>query len=243
MKSKSLGYLTLEQATAIYAYTMPGVYSDFNTAVRNGGGKNYKGFPFKALHFYLTNALKKLKTKFKNCYNVYRGVSMPTKVSLGQIIRFGQFTSTSRSLKVATGYGTATVFVMKTCRGTSIDDYSWFIKNEEVLVPPFKRFQVVAINGNQINLKPLPKTKSIYNCLAGAAIREVPSGGRQRESNQTDTTAKNHKHLQLSGRLPSGISSKGNLLECRIRPIGDRWFESGAMPLPAEARRSQWVAN
>ncbi|MGH0177379.1 UNVERIFIED_CONTAM: hypothetical protein FKN15_075011 [Acipenser sinensis] len=180
MKKKPLKDLTQEQVKALYAYSTKHIYTDFNTAVRNGGGNNYKGFPFKALHFYSTDALKKLKTKFKNCYNVYRGVSMPTKVSLGQIIRFGQFTSTSRSLKVATGYGTATVFVMKTCRGTSIDDYSWFIKNEEVLVPPFKRFQVVAINGNQINLKPLPKTKSIYNCLAGYAIagcgREFPGG-------------------------------------------------------------------
>ncbi|XP_058865952.1 NAD(P)(+)--arginine ADP-ribosyltransferase 2-like [Acipenser ruthenus] len=167
MKNKPLKGLTPEQATALFAYSTKHIYTDFNTAVRNGGGKNYKAFPFKALHFYLTDALKKLKTKFKNCYHVYRGVSKPTKVSLGQIIRFGQFTSTSRSLKVATGYGTETVFVMKTCRGTSIDDYSWFIKNKEVLVPPFERFQVVAVNGNQINLKPLPKSKSIYNCLAG----------------------------------------------------------------------------
>ncbi|XP_041099453.1 NAD(P)(+)--arginine ADP-ribosyltransferase 2-like isoform X2 [Polyodon spathula] len=166
MKNKPLKGLTPEQATAVYAYSTKYIYTDFNAAVRNGGGNNYKAFPFKALHFYLTEALKKLRTKFKNCYNVYRGVSMPTKVSLGQIVRFGQFTSTSRNLNVAEGYGTATVFVMKTCRGAPIDDYSWFIKNEEVLVPPFERFQVVAIFGNKINLTPLPETKSIYNCLA-----------------------------------------------------------------------------
>ncbi|XP_058866295.1 NAD(P)(+)--arginine ADP-ribosyltransferase 2-like [Acipenser ruthenus] len=166
MKSKSLGYLTLEQATAIYAYTMPGVYSDFNTAVRNGGGKNYKGFPFKALHFYITDALKKLKTKFKNCYHVYRGVSKPTSVGKGKTVRFGQFTSTSRSLQKAMHFGSGTIFHMRTCQGASIQSYSMFPAEDEVLVPPFERFRVEDVNGNQIRLTPLPKTTSIYNCLA-----------------------------------------------------------------------------
>ncbi|XP_034773641.1 NAD(P)(+)--arginine ADP-ribosyltransferase 1-like [Acipenser ruthenus] len=183
MKKKPLNGLTREQATAIYAYSTKYIYSDFNAAVRNGGGNNYKAFQFKALHFYLTDALKKLRSKYKNCYNVYRGVSKPTSVGIGKTVRFGQFTSTSRSLKVATGYGMATVFVMQTCRGVPIDDYSWFIKNEEVLVPPFERFRVVSVNGNQIRLKPLPKTKSIYNCLAGYAItgcgQEFPGGAAQ----------------------------------------------------------------
>ncbi|XP_041090319.1 erythroblast NAD(P)(+)--arginine ADP-ribosyltransferase-like [Polyodon spathula] len=166
MKSKSLGYLTLEQATAIYAYTMPGVYSDFNKAVRNGGEKNYKAFPFKALHFYLTDALKKLKTKFKNCYNVYRGVSKPTSVGKGKVVRFGQFTSTSRSLQKAKNFGSATIFHMVTCQGAPIQSYSMFPPENEVLVPPFERFRVEGINGHQIRLTPLPKTTSIYNCLA-----------------------------------------------------------------------------
>ncbi|XP_058865951.1 erythroblast NAD(P)(+)--arginine ADP-ribosyltransferase-like [Acipenser ruthenus] len=102
MKSKSLGYLTLEQATAIYAYTMPGVYSDFNTA----------------------------------------GVSKPTSVGKGKTVPFGQFTSTSRSLQKAMHFGSGTIFHMRTCQGASIQSYSMFPTEDEVLVPPFERFRV-----------------------------------------------------------------------------------------------------
>ncbi|XP_034773639.1 NAD(P)(+)--arginine ADP-ribosyltransferase 2-like [Acipenser ruthenus] len=166
LQYKPLGYLTLEQAMAIYTYTMQGVFSDFNAAVRNGGGNNYKAFPFKALHFYLTDALKKLRSKYKNCYNVYRGVSKPTSVGIGKTVRFGQFTSTSRSQQKAMQFGSGTVFHMRTCQGVAVQSYSMFPNEDEVLVPPFERFRVVSVNGNRIRLKRLPKTKSIYNCLA-----------------------------------------------------------------------------
>ncbi|XP_041091738.1 erythroblast NAD(P)(+)--arginine ADP-ribosyltransferase-like [Polyodon spathula] len=155
--------LNLEQATAIYAYTMD-VYNTFNEKVRNGG-KHYKAFPFKSLHFYLTDALKTLRSKQSKCYDVFRGVQDPFTANEGAIVRFGQFASTSLVKRVAENFGNGTLFAIKTCLGVPIEEYSDNQSEKEVLIPPFEKFKVLKVYGNQIHLARIPDKKSNSNCL------------------------------------------------------------------------------
>ncbi|MGH0174554.1 UNVERIFIED_CONTAM: hypothetical protein FKN15_068305 [Acipenser sinensis] len=159
--------LSSEQATAIYVFTMNAVYKKFNRAVRTGG-TNYTEFPFKALHFHLTDALKTLKSMKPKCYEVFRGVKNHTKV-VGNIVRFGQFTSTSVNKSVAERFGKETLFTIRTCLGASIKKYSAYSNEKEVLIPPFEKFKVMEVNGTEIRLENIEDHESYFNCLGGYA--------------------------------------------------------------------------
>ncbi|XP_058877763.1 NAD(P)(+)--arginine ADP-ribosyltransferase 2-like isoform X1 [Acipenser ruthenus] len=159
--------LSSEQATAIYVYTINDVYKKFNRAVRTGG-MNYTEFPFKAWHFHLTDALKTLKSMKPKCYEVFRGVKNATQV-IGNIVRFGQFTSTSVNKTVAERFGTGTLFTIRTCLGVSIKKYSAYSNEKEVLIPPFERFKVMEVNGKEIRLEHIEDHTSYFNCLGGYA--------------------------------------------------------------------------
>ncbi|MGH0184994.1 UNVERIFIED_CONTAM: hypothetical protein FKN15_016544 [Acipenser sinensis] len=160
--------LSSEQATAIYVFTMNAVYKEFNRAVRTGG-TNYTEFPFKALHFHLTDALKTLKSMKPKCYEVFRGVKNHTKV-VGNIVRFGQFTSTSVNKSVAEHFGKETLFTIRTCLGASIKKYSAYSNEKEVLIPPFEKFKVMEVNGTEIRLENIEDHESYFNCLGGETV-------------------------------------------------------------------------
>ncbi|KAK1153853.1 erythroblast NAD(P)(+)--arginine ADP-ribosyltransferase-like [Acipenser oxyrinchus oxyrinchus] len=130
--------LNLEQATAIYAYTMD-VYNTFNEEVRKGG-KHYKAFP---------------------------GVQGQFTALEGTTVRFGQFASTSLDKNVAKEFGNGTLFVIHTCLGVPIEEYSDNQSEKEVLIPPFEKFKVLKVNGNQIHLARIANKTSNFNCLGG----------------------------------------------------------------------------
>ncbi|XP_058877732.1 NAD(P)(+)--arginine ADP-ribosyltransferase 2-like [Acipenser ruthenus] len=156
--------LSLEQATAIYVYTMDDVYSAFNAAIRTGGTR-YSEFPFKALHFHLTDALKALRPNKNTCYDVFRGVKVKFKTAEDKTVRFGQFASASLNQSVAEGFGNATLFAIRTCLGVPIKKYSEKPQQEEVLIPPFEAFKVMKVNGNEIRLEHIADQRSNFNCL------------------------------------------------------------------------------
>ncbi|MGH0154968.1 UNVERIFIED_CONTAM: hypothetical protein FKN15_028677 [Acipenser sinensis] len=163
IKEKKITELSLEQATAIYVYTMKDVYSEFNRAVRTGG-KNYTMFPFKAWHFYLTDALKRLRSNKEKCYKVYRGVKLHFTTAAGNIVRFGQFASTSINKNKAKEFGEKTLFTITTCLGVPIEKYSAFHTEKEVLIPPFERFKVIVVRRKRIKMKNIENQKSNFNC-------------------------------------------------------------------------------
>ncbi|XP_058877874.1 NAD(P)(+)--arginine ADP-ribosyltransferase 2-like [Acipenser ruthenus] len=156
--------LSLEQATAIYVYTMDDVYSAFNAAIRTGGTR-YSEFQFKALHFHLTDALKALRPNKNTCYDVFRGVKLKFKTAKDKTVRFGQFASASLNQSVAEGFGNATLFAIRTCLGVPIKKYSEKPQQEEVLIPPFEAFKVMKVNGNEIRLDHIADQRSNFNCL------------------------------------------------------------------------------
>lgn len=161
-----------EQAIALLAYSAASnLYQQFNAATRQGGCSHqyYVHFyHFKTLHFLLTQALFTLRASQPRCYYVYRGVrGIRFMTQRGKSVRFGQFTSTSLRKDVAVNFGQDTFFVVKTCYGVPIKQFSFYPSEDEVLIPPFEVFEVTNFctgNGRiQIYLRSKGKM-SRHNC-------------------------------------------------------------------------------
>ncbi|XP_054149856.1 erythroblast NAD(P)(+)--arginine ADP-ribosyltransferase-like, partial [Melozone crissalis] len=138
------------QAVAVMAYTMKYLYKEFNAAVHVAGRSRQEyqnNFHFKMLHFLLTQALVTLRqAQNGQCHQVYRGVrDVQFQAQQGQMVRFGQFTSTSPSKEVAQHYGTDTILQLHTCHGADIQAFSYDPSNREVLIPPYETFQVTQV--------------------------------------------------------------------------------------------------
>ncbi|NWY34397.1 NARE ribosyltransferase, partial [Pheucticus melanocephalus] len=162
------------QAIALMAYTMKELelYKKFNDAVRAAGRSSQEyqdNFHFKTLHFLLTQALDTLRQAQKGqCHNVYRGVSKyRLKAKPGDIVRFGQFSSASKSEITAKGFGSAMAFHVHTCHGVGIQQFSNYPDEKEVLISPFETFEVVEVSQEgeraRIQLRSTG-TFSKYNC-------------------------------------------------------------------------------
>ncbi|NXH55346.1 NARE ribosyltransferase, partial [Rhabdornis inornatus] len=160
------------QAIAIMAYTTNDLYEEFNAAVREAGrsSQEYRDkFHFKTLHFLLSDALATLRAaQGQKCRCVFRGVRDKLfKANVGDIIRFGQFTSSSLCKDVAQVFGDTTVFKVWTCHGAYIEAFSQFPDEEEVLIPPFEQFKVTKVipKGGKVEIHlNSAGTYSKYNC-------------------------------------------------------------------------------
>nr|XP_027321159.2 erythroblast NAD(P)(+)--arginine ADP-ribosyltransferase isoform X2 [Anas platyrhynchos] len=165
--------LPQEQAVAVLAYTDGGhLYKQFNTLVREGGRSRERylqHFPFKTLHFLLTEAVHTLqKTQSPKCNSVYRGIKgIRFTAQLNQTVRFGQFASASFNKNIAQDFGQDTLFFVNTCYGVSIRSFSFYPEQEEVLIPPYEVFKVTNVihhtDGTHIHLDS-HSTYSNYKC-------------------------------------------------------------------------------
>lgn len=159
--------------TALVAYT-GSIAVDFNRAVREFK-ENPGQFHYKAFHYYLTRALQLLSNQ--DCHSVYRGSKTRFHYTGNGSVRFGQFTSSSLSKAVAlspaffSDHGT--LFIIKTCLGVNIKEFSSFNLEEEVLIPGYEVYQEVrtqnATRYNEISLDSPKRKKSNYNCLYSSA--------------------------------------------------------------------------
>eukprot|EP00075_Anas_platyrhynchos_P031838 XP_027321091.1 NAD(P)(+)--arginine ADP-ribosyltransferase 2-like [Anas platyrhynchos] len=165
--------LRREYAVAVLAYTAnTGLYSQFNAAVREGGrsrGYYLQSFPFKTLHFLLTEALHTLRNaQGHRCYNVYRGVKgIHFTAHRHQTVRFGQFASASLQKNAAQKFGQDTFFIVYTCYGVPIKHFSFYPTEDEILIPPYEVFKVTNVmsyfSRSIIHLRS-HTTHSTYNC-------------------------------------------------------------------------------
>ncbi|NXV80520.1 NARE ribosyltransferase, partial [Atlantisia rogersi] len=163
-----------EQEITLMAYTLKTspLYKEFNEAVHEAGRSHeayLHNFPYKVLHFLLTEALRALRDdQPRQCYHVYRGVKdIIFTAQPGQTVRFGKFTSTSLEKMRAEKFGTDTFFSVKTCYGVPIRDFSFFPEEEEVLIPPFEIFEVTNVThkGNSVRIELRSQAAhSNYNC-------------------------------------------------------------------------------
>ncbi|NXA83651.1 NAR1 ribosyltransferase, partial [Thryothorus ludovicianus] len=169
--------LSPAQATALLAYTAPvPLHRTFNEAVRAAGrsGQEYRdNFHYKTLHFLLTQALGTLRDTrgSPRCHRVFRGVrGVRFEARPGDTVRFGHFASASLRNESSWGFGTDAAFQVWTCQGAAIREFSFFPHEDEVLIPPFETFQVVAVtdgtrrgDGARMELRSTG-TYSRYNC-------------------------------------------------------------------------------
>ncbi|XP_074716734.1 erythroblast NAD(P)(+)--arginine ADP-ribosyltransferase-like [Strix uralensis] len=162
-----------EHAVALLAYTLQEpLYREFNAAVREAGRSREKylgAFCFKTLHFLLTEALRVLRdAQPRRCHRVYRGVQgIRFSAQQHQSVRFGHFTSTSLQNKTSQLFGQDTIFLVETCYGARISNFSSFPGEEEVLIPPFESFEVtdIARDGNRALIQLRSQdARSTYNC-------------------------------------------------------------------------------
>ncbi|KAL7977896.1 hypothetical protein Chor_010848 [Crotalus horridus] len=132
--------------TAIVAYTVgDDLYRDFNTAVREAGKSqtSYDQFAFKHFFFLLTKAVQAKRTEDR-CYEVFRGIKGIRFTVSDEVVRFGQFASSSLDKEVAQTFGEDTLFSIKTCYGVPIYDFSYQKDQKEVLIPPYETFTVIS---------------------------------------------------------------------------------------------------
>ncbi|NXK27671.1 NARE ribosyltransferase, partial [Arenaria interpres] len=163
--------LRTEHAVALMAYTLQErLYKEFNAAVREAGRslREYlDSFHFKVLHFLVIQALRILH-KPQTCFNVFRGVRGTRFTARHHdLVRFGQFASTSLNKEEAKEFGQDTFFLVNTCYGVPVEKFSAFPGEEEVLIPPFEKFEVTSITqvgkSTRIQLNS-SGTFSNYNC-------------------------------------------------------------------------------
>ena len=181
-------------AVVLYTNSSNTLYQELNEAVRTGGRswESYmKNFPFKALHFYLTRALQLLRGS-EGCsrkpglvvFHGARALLEPRR--LWDPVRLGQFASSSLDCAIAHKFGPATFFIMRTCFGALIQDFSVFPEEREVLIPPQEIFLAVQFDQskdqNRVTLSSSDHICSHFNCayLGGesctreAGLPEVP---------------------------------------------------------------------
>lgn len=215
-----------QHAIAVMVYTNSSntLYSALNQAVRTGGSSRefyMRHFPFKALHFYLTQALQLLQGS-KGCSRapgevVFRGIGTlrfePTR--LGDSVRLGQFVSSSLDEAVARRFGNATFFSLRTCFGAPIQALSVFPEEREVLIPPHEVFLVTRFSQDgarsQVTLWSYNQTCSHFNCayLGGEKRRGcvfVPPGGQPDSPSKGAFSLLSWKTLLLA---PGGFQLSG----------------------------------
>ncbi|KAF4787394.1 erythroblast NAD(P)(+)--arginine ADP-ribosyltransferase-like protein [Turdus rufiventris] len=168
------------QAIAVNAYHITHLYEPFNEAVQVAGRspQAYQdNFHFKTLHFLLTDALATLRAaQRQQCRCVFWGMDKyKFKANVGDVVRLGQFVSSTLCENGNEGLGSTTVFKVQTCHGVAIKVYFEYTSEEKVLIPPYEKFNVTKViedgENVEIHLNSIG-TYSKYNCewLTGGTI-------------------------------------------------------------------------
>lgn len=155
--------------TALVAYT-GNIHRSLNEATREFK-INPGNFHYKAFHYYLTRAVQLLNDQ--GCSLVYRGTKVMFEYTGKGSVRFGQFSSSSLTKRVAlssnffSNHGT--LFIIRTCLGVNIKEFSSFPREEEVLIPGYEVFHKVKTQSVeryiQISLDSPKRKKSNFNCF------------------------------------------------------------------------------
>ncbi|XP_067106061.1 erythroblast NAD(P)(+)--arginine ADP-ribosyltransferase-like [Osmerus mordax] len=186
--------LKLDHFKALYCYTSikRHFYDNFMTAVRTKGPVYTSGFRYHAMHFLLSDAIRLLKKRQQECVTTYRRTKDTFNVQDNTEIRFGSFTSSSLKRNLVK-YGKQDCFEIETCYGANLKCNEVVDDQEEVLIPPYEKFKITAIEAqkNVLNCKKLYKltssgTESNFNCLA---VRTANSGGQNLNLKAADVNA------------------------------------------------------
>ncbi|XP_032920970.1 erythroblast NAD(P)(+)--arginine ADP-ribosyltransferase-like [Catharus ustulatus] len=196
-----------DQAIAINAYNIIDLYEPFNDEVRVAGRspQEYRdNFHFKTLHFLLTDALAMLRAaQGQQCRCVFWGMDKyKFKANVDDVVRLGQFASSTLCENGNEGLASTTVFKVQTSHGVAIKVYFEYTSQEKVLIPPFEKFKVTKVIEDWekvvIHLDSIG-TYSKYNCewLTGGNIPRTSAsseddhqGHQDSQRNKTTKTSK-----------------------------------------------------
>ncbi|MED6232964.1 hypothetical protein ATANTOWER_004889 [Ataeniobius toweri] len=138
--------LTRNHMQAICTYTAGGkaeFYKTFNEEIRTKGKEYGSSFRFHSLPFWLTRAIQILNEN-NVCETTFRRINVKFTVNTNEDIRFGMFTSTSKSSELYR-FGKTTCFQITTCHGAYLKKYPDLgDKEQEVLIPPYEKFKIIS---------------------------------------------------------------------------------------------------
>ena len=123
-----------------------------------------------------------IENKDNDCqypFKTYRGVGLRFQASVGDKIRFGQFTSTSANQSIAQEFikqegAGGTLLTIYSKLGAPIWELSEFPREREVLVPPCEPFKVIAYTdkGRFITLESLVPSELVDGYIADVDVAE-----------------------------------------------------------------------
>ncbi|XP_044134006.1 ecto-ADP-ribosyltransferase 5-like isoform X2 [Bufo gargarizans] len=157
-----------EYGVAVVLYTMEKPYSIYkqlngNVSIAGQSRDHYmKNFHFKALHFYLTRALQVLREGCAKRFTTYRGTELGN-INIAKELRFGRFTSSSLDKSEAENFGTNPFFIISTCFGVDIDEFSNY-DELEVLIPVAETFRNIKKSGSTYTVESTGQLCSYFNC-------------------------------------------------------------------------------
>ncbi|KAJ8335956.1 hypothetical protein SKAU_G00392980 [Synaphobranchus kaupii] len=126
-------------------------HSTFNNAMQSQGGNltAYRGFPFKALHFLLTDALWILRPT--SCVTVYHQSDYSYQARVGDKVRFGMFTSaiSKNMLDESSVEDGGTLFTITSCAAVKVEDHACNPEEFELLIPPYEEFRVADVKDTE----------------------------------------------------------------------------------------------
>lgn len=166
--SEWIANLTNEEIHAIRKYSFNSYdrskskrfFERLNNFLRGG----YKGTDKEMLERYgnvISTALKKAPTKHAFiCYRRVNYVPIDESYSVGDIIIFDQFISTSVALsKTLSGKYLLIIYVPVNVNGAYIENLSYFPKQREFLLDKGQEYEILSIRGNIIELKIVKETE------------------------------------------------------------------------------------
>ncbi|XP_036372754.1 ecto-ADP-ribosyltransferase 5-like [Megalops cyprinoides] len=132
-------------AMQVYTHASKKFLSDFDSAVESRGANNgvdSSSFPYKSLHFLLTEALQLLQTS--QCHTVSHSSEHRYGARVGEEVRFGRFVSTMTGESHAAGtlFHITSCAAVKVARAVVKANRACSINETELLVPPFEVFMV-----------------------------------------------------------------------------------------------------
>ncbi|KAI1887600.1 hypothetical protein AGOR_G00191970 [Albula goreensis] len=139
------------KALAMYTHEVKEFSTEFDTAVQSQGGNasSYEGFPFKALHFLLTDALRLLGGK--GCGTVCHHSRNKYEVSEGAEVRFGRFIAVTSSCDDSETHDGGTLFEITSCTAVQVDNHACDPEEVDMLIQPFEVFKVLDVADNKID--------------------------------------------------------------------------------------------
>ncbi|KAL7879227.1 hypothetical protein AOLI_G00102010 [Acnodon oligacanthus] len=161
----------VERALKVYSDKQNGIYKALNEQMRTGRKDYDSKFDFMILHYLITCGIQKRHQQ--QCMITFRRTDINfARNVVGQEMRFGSIASSSFRDDLVQ-FGKNSCFKIKTCFGADISKLSVHPDEKEVLIPPYEKFKITAVEENKLgcgvvySLESTGKFSNMKNVLLG----------------------------------------------------------------------------